>query len=320
MRGPAIGRSFAPFIGEDARDRGADPRRGRKSRPVRRAARRRSARWTGRGPRRDGACPSVWLSNRSKMRALISGGMPRPWSFTSKMTSPPRLRAETRMVWPGEEKPTALESRLNRIWRTRLPSATKVPMSSGASMTTVERGFREPVLETAHGGLDGGADVDDLRRQLQRTGVDGGEIENVVEDREQRRRRAHDVIGIFALARIERADRLVAEKLREADDVGERRAQLVGDVVHEFVAKPRGAFQRIVALGERALHVHARRHVGEAQERRAVGKRLRGAVESGAVAPLDAAGQAHAHVGKARHRAADVDPRLVAAARADGRS
>src|SRR6478609_4892159 len=29
MRGPAIGRSFAPFIGEDACDRGADPRRGR---------------------------------------------------------------------------------------------------------------------------------------------------------------------------------------------------------------------------------------------------------------------------------------------------
>ena len=107
-------------------------------------------------------------------------------------------------------------------------------------------------------------------------------------------------------------DGLVAEELREADDVGERRAQLVGHVVHEVVAQPRGALQRIVALGERALDVHARGHVDEGQERRAVGQRLRGAVEHRAVAPLDAAGQAHAHVGQARHRAADVDPGLVA--------
>ena len=200
---------------------------------------------------------------------------------------------------------------MNRIWRTRLPSATKAPMSSGASMTT----FSEDSASRSSRPRIAASMVERMSTisgdELERSGVDRGEIEDVVEDREQRRRGAHDVRGIFALARIERADRLVAEELREADDVGERRAQLVGDVVHEVVAQPRGALQRIIALGQRALHVHARRDVDEGEERRAVGQRLRGAVDRGAVPPLHAAGQAHAHVGEARDRAADVDPGLV---------
>ena len=57
---------------------------------------------------------------------------------------------------------------------------------------------------------------------------------------------------IFELALVQRADRLVAQKLAEADDVGERRSKLIGDEVHEIVAQVGGAFERLVALAQRS--------------------------------------------------------------------
>ena len=61
------------------------------------------------------------------------GGMPCPWSATARVSSEALRRTSTRTCWPGAEKPTAFDRRLNRIWRTRLPSATKVPTSSGTA-------------------------------------------------------------------------------------------------------------------------------------------------------------------------------------------
>ena len=46
------------------------------------------------------------------------------------------------------------------------------------------------------------------------------------------------------------------QKLGETDDVGERRAQLVGHVVDEIDLELVGFFQRFVALAQRALDVH----------------------------------------------------------------
>ena len=174
-----------------------------------------------------------------------------------------------------------------------------------------ERGLGEAILDPAHDGIDGGADIDRLRAQLERTGVDRGEIENVVEDRQQGFGRSQDVIRIVALTGIERADRLVPEQLRKADDVGERRAQLVRHVVDEFVAQSRGPLQRFVALGQGARHVDARGDVDECQQGCAVRKRLGGAFEHRAVAPVDTAIHAHAKVGEPGHRAAQIHPGLV---------
>ena len=69
-----------------------------------------------------------------------------------------------------------------------------------------------------------------------------------------------------ALLGIERPDGTAPEHLREPDDVGQRRAQLVGKMVDEVVAQLLGRKQRLVALGQRALDVHARRRVGEGEE------------------------------------------------------
>ena len=45
---------------------------------------------------------------------------------------------------------------------------------------------REPVLNTLGGRLDGFCDIDRAELEFHRAGIDGGQIENVVGEREQR--------------------------------------------------------------------------------------------------------------------------------------
>ena len=86
--------------------------------------------------------------------------------------------------------------------------------------------------------------------------------------------------------RVERGRPLFGEQLDEADDVGQRRAQFVGNVMHEIVAEVFRLDQRLVAIGERALDGDLRGNVDESDERRAVGQRQRGAIENGSVGDL----------------------------------
>ena len=213
--------------------------------------------------------------------------MPRPRSETLNTISSPRRIAASVTVWPGAEKPIALDSRLNRIWRTRRPSARSEPTPSVAMMRNSIAEFGEPVLDAFGRRLHRLGDVDFLQPQFERAGVDRRQIENVVDDGEQSRRRFGDIAGIFELLLVEFADDAFGEQLREADDVGERRAQFVGDVMDEIVAQLLGADQRLVALHQHALDMHARRHVEEGQQGRAVGQRHRRAIEHEAVLALD---------------------------------
>ena len=120
-------------------------------------------------------------------------------------------------------------------------------------------------------------------------GVDGGEVEDVVDEGEQRARRRIDVVHVFALLRIEAAGRLVRQQLGKADDGLQRRAQLVGDVLDEVGFQPVGRLQRLVALGQHALDAGRIRHVDEGQHGHAFGKRDGGVVDDAAVGPLHAA-------------------------------
>ena len=74
----------------------------------------------------------------------------------------------------------------------------------------------------------------------------------------------------------------------EADDVGERRAQLVGDVLDEIDLDGVRLHQRFVALGEHALDVHRGGDVVEGDERRAIRKGHGAAVDDGIVSAGDA--------------------------------
>src|SRR5690606_23378351 len=112
------------------------------------------------------------------------------------------------------------------------------------------RHFREGGGETSLGLVDEAGDIQRLRAQFGNAGIDGGEVENVVDQHAQGDGRGADIVDIFALAGVERAALSAGEQVGKADDVGERGAQLVGDVFDEGVLEPVGGHQRVVALLE----------------------------------------------------------------------
>ena len=143
-------------------------------------------------------------------------------------------------------------------------------------------------------------DIDLAELQFGRACVYCCEIEDVVDDRQQCRGGFEHVAGIFTLLLVQRSDRAVAEKLNEADDVGERRAQLIADVVDEIIAQLFGSEQSCVHVGQRALDIHARSHVDEGEQCCAVRQRQRGAVKHrtiGAFEPPLEAGTAFGQTG-----------------------
>ena len=173
----------------------------------------------------------------------------------------------------------------------------------------------EAVLHALGRRLHRGADIDRPEVELHRAGIDGGEIENVVDDRQQRVRGDRDVAEIFALLRRQRTGRRIAEEVREADDVGERRAQLVGHVMDEIDLDLVGVLQRLVALAQRALDVDRVGDVLERHQRGAVGQRHRGAVDHAAVAAFEPSGDRLAAVDRGDARAQRLPDRVVAVQR-----
>ena len=98
----------------------------------RRAARRSSSRWTGRGRRRRVRRRAAgWRSGR-RPSSTKSPGMPGPLVGDAEFDAVVRRVSPSTITRPpGAEKATALARRLKRIWRTRRSSATKRPMFAG---------------------------------------------------------------------------------------------------------------------------------------------------------------------------------------------
>ncbi|MCY1217723.1 hypothetical protein D9M72_296480 [compost metagenome] len=115
--------------------------------------------------------------------------------------------------------------------------------------------------------------------ELDDAGIDGREIQDVVDDRQQQRRGGGDVVDILRLPLVEIAESRRLQQVGEADDVGERRAKLVGNVVHEVVLQRIRLAQRLVLFGERALDPDAVGDVDEGQHRLRVRQRDDGVVE-----------------------------------------
>ena len=182
----------------------------------------------------------------------------------------------------------ALESRLNRIWRTRRPSARKRADAVGSDNAQFDRRFRQAILYPFGRRLHRFDHIDFFKAQLQRACIDRREIENVVDDGEQSGRGFRHIAGIFELLGVERADDALGQQLRKADDVGERRAQFIADVMNEVVAQFLRPDERLIALLERALDIDAGGDVEERQQRRPVRQRYRRAVENEAILALDA--------------------------------
>ena len=110
----------------------------------------------------------------------------------------------------------ALASRLNSAWRTRaLVGDEAADIGHGADVEQ-DAGLHQAVLHALGGGVHGLADVDRAEVERHRAGVDGGEIEDVVDDGQQRVGRDRDVAEIFALLRGQRPGHRIAEEIAQS--------------------------------------------------------------------------------------------------------
>jgi hypothetical protein len=78
----------------------------------------------------------------------------------------------------------------------------------------------------------------------------------------------------------------LGQKLGEADDVGQRRAQLIGHVLNEIVLQLVGAAERLVLVQQRPLDVDAVRDVDEGDHNLAVGQMDQGVAQDAAILEL----------------------------------
>src|SRR6476620_7295572 len=145
----------------------------------------------------------------------------------------------------------------------------------------------QPLAKPEHRGVDHTAHFDRRELELEGASIDGGEIKDIVDDGEQRLTRRADVAEIFALLLAQGTSRGARQQLGEADDIGERRAQLIGDVANEGALDAARGLQRLVSVDERALYAFGVGDVAVGQERAAIGKRHRGAGDGRAIRPIE---------------------------------
>src|SRR5262249_49979615 len=146
-----------------------------------------------------------------------------------------------------------------------------------------------PLAKPEHRGVDHAAHFDRRELELEGAGVDGGEVEDVVDDGKQRLARGTDVAEIFPLLFTHGASRRARQKLGKADDIGERRTQLVGDVADEGALDPARGLERLVALDQRALDALRVGDVAIGDERAAVWKWQGRSRDDRAVRPVELA-------------------------------
>ncbi|MNI20817.1 hypothetical protein D3C73_743130 [compost metagenome] len=97
------------------------------------------------------------------------------------------------------------------------------------------------------------------------------------------------MVDIFGLPVVQRSDTGRLQKVGKADDVGQRRTQLVGNVLDEIVLQLVGLSQRLVLFLQRLFRLHAGRLVDEGQHCLCVRQRRHRIVEDQAGIELERA-------------------------------
>ena len=187
------------------------------------------------------------------------------------------------IVSPGLVKASAFDRRLIMICLMRFSSARTSPRPSGHSTFSTTLFFCAGWLRELLGGMHDVRNLDIGQVERHRARLDDGEVENVVHHVEQRVGRFQNALRIFVLLRIEVAEHFGFEDFAEAEDVRQRRAQLIGDVADEFRLQTVRRFERVVALAQRQFHADRIRHVDIGEQARAIGQRHDGVVDHRAV-------------------------------------
>ena len=118
------------------------------------------------------------------------------------------------------------------------------------------RGLGEGAEHLAHGAPQ--VEVDLL--EVDAAGLDLREVEDVVDDLEQRPPRLVDHLGVLALLG---GERRVEQQAGHADDAVHRRADLVAHVGHELRLEPRGLERRLARAHQHVDALRGEHHAGD---------------------------------------------------------
>ena len=171
---------------------------------------------------------SAWL-NDLNMRPIASAAMPMPvsatamWSSKSPLSSGAVLLALSTTL-PRSVNLTELLSRLSRIWRSRLTSPISVSGSRVDARLDRQALVRGQRTDQRDGGVHALAQAERRRLELHAPGLDLREVEDVVDDRQQRLAARADDRRLLALLGVEVA---AQQQAAHADHRIHRRADLV---------------------------------------------------------------------------------------------
>ena len=203
--------------------------------------------------------PASVCWNSSKTRLRSSAAMPGPVSATETLTSPLARVARTSTAPPAGVNFTAFESRLKITCLMRRSS----PETTSASRVRCQRD-EDTVLHRAlahhrDAALEGFLQRERRELELDLPRFDLGEVEHVVDEREQVVSGGQDVVEVLRLLFVDIADHPLAQHLREADDRVQRRPQLVRHVGEEVRLVLAGRLELPVEAPELIAHpVHVR--------------------------------------------------------------
>ena len=196
--------------------------------------------------------PPSACSNSSKMRACASGAMPMPVSRTAKRDLARRAPGSTTIATPPcSVNFTALPARLSSTWRSRAASPMTRPGRRVVDEDAISSAFRlRARRQQLDDFLDQRAEIERPRFEIEPAGLDLGEIEDLLDQRQQRLARGLHRLGVGGLLGRERR---VEQEVRHAEDAVERRADFVADHREEAALGAVGRFRLVARVGQRAL-------------------------------------------------------------------
>ena len=198
--------------------------------------------------------PRISLLELVEQSFVVLGGDPGPVSETETLTSPLTRAVDTSTAPPAGVNFTAFESRLKITCWIRRSSPSTMSASGSVAMATLTSSSlarsrttttpRSSVCRNENGAITSST----------WPGLDLGQIEHVVDQREQVGARGEDVVEVLLLLLVDVAEHPIPQHLRESEDRVERRSQLMRHVREELRLVLAGRFELRVQAAELVVH------------------------------------------------------------------
>ena len=202
-----------------------------------------------RTPARRGRESGGTVRARSAIRSRSCRRRCRAPASTASLSS---LNAVETMTWPpAPVNLIEFDNRLSAIWRTERASATIGGRFGGSEVRMMTRSRLASCCMMATHCCTMSLRLTLTKRQVELAGLDLGQIEQIVEQRNQMAAGGVNVLEVLLVAVVaDGAEALVHHHFGKADDGVERRADLVADLGEEFGFGGRGALGLLARIDQ----------------------------------------------------------------------